>query len=38
MTHEPNEKKHYFDVLSNYMDESLFPSKPGFRIRVETTV
>lgn len=24
-------------VLSNYMDESLFQSKPGFRIRVETT-
>ena len=24
-------------LLSNYMDESLFQSKPGFRIRVETT-
>ena len=24
-------------VLSNYMDESLFQSTPGFRIRVETT-
>jgi glycosyltransferase involved in cell wall biosynthesis len=25
------------NIFSNYMDESLFPSKPGFRIRVETT-
>jgi len=25
------------NLLSNYMDESLFQSKPGFRIRVETT-
>ncbi|MCW4013595.1 MAG: glycosyltransferase, partial [Candidatus Bathyarchaeota archaeon] len=24
-------------VLSNYMDESLFQSTPGFRIRIETT-
>ena len=24
-------------ILSNYMDESLFQSKPGFRIRIETT-
>ncbi len=24
-------------LLSNYMDESLFQSKPGFRIRIETT-
>lgn len=26
-----------YSILSNYMDESLFQSTPGFRIRVETT-